>query len=51
MPPTIAGTMQAPPPPQRPAHEICVVSTVEIDQSLADGWSFEATATRSSDVK
>ena len=34
---TIAGTTQAVPPPQRPAHEMGVESTVEIDQSLAAG--------------
>ena len=37
MPLTIAGTMQALDPLQRPAHEIVVESTVEIDQSVGDG--------------
>ena len=37
MPLTIAGTMQALPAPQRPAHEMACESTVVIDQSLAPG--------------
>jgi hypothetical protein len=51
MPLTIAGTMHSVVKLQRPAHEIGVESTTLMVQSLADGLSLEAVATRSSEVK
>src|SRR2546423_11233023 len=51
MPLTMAGVMQALVELQRPAHEIGVESTTLMLQSLADGLSLLAVATRSSEVK